>query len=256
MARRWKRKFLGWLFTAVVMLAIVLLAGYLAAVYRPGRYDPRPLSESQALAAEDFAVKLSQDLYNNSYLPQPFTIRLDQRAANDFLLLRDEDPLIQRLAQHAPQTLRKPQVSFSDKSVYVMGEVAAGGVASIITIALEFAAAENGQVRVRLAAVSLGALPVPRTALRGQLPRLERKLTRTQQRSRQYEQNDDIEGQERHLVDDLMMETLPGLAELVRTGQLTVPARFRATKDGRWLRVTQIEVGEGFMTIEITPEED
>ena len=256
MARRWQRKFFGWLFTSTIIPAVITLVAYLAAVYRPSGYNPRPLTESQALAAEDFAVKLSQDFYNNSYLPEPFTIRLDQRTVNDFLLLRDEDPLIQRLAQHAPQTLRKPQVNFADKSVYVMGEVVAGGVASILTVALEPAGTEDGQLRVRLAAVSLGALPVPRAALRGQLPRLERKLAQAQRRSRQYEDNNHEGGEERHLVDDLLVETLPGLAELLRQGQITAPGRFRATSDGRWLRVTQVEVGEGFMTIEITPEED
>lgn len=244
-ARLWR-----WGLRGVIVLAGGLVAVYLALVYRPGAYDPRPLSEAQALEAEQLGYKLSQDLYNNSFLPEPFTITLVERRVNDLLLLGNEDPLVRRLSKQDRWALGKPQVSFADDHVYIMALVERAGVESILTVALAPVTTDDGQLQVQLESIKVGAVPVPAGVLRRKLAQ------RAGRRAPQAGDDDQDANVEDELLTYLSATVWPSVDEWVQPREGAGPLRFRVASDGRWLRVTDVDVGDGRMAIEFTPEND
>jgi len=162
--RNWHRWWKwGTIATATVLL-VALAAGWLMFQHIPAWYHPLEIPPEQVQSVRDDFVgtfdRLSE-LLNTS--PGPFEFRLRQDQVNAWLVSREQMwPESRRWL--SPQ-LSDPQVIVDRSGVRLGATFRHGGVRSVLSAQFEVHA-DQGGVAVKLAGVSAGSLPMPRSKVR------------------------------------------------------------------------------------------
>lgn len=231
--RRWFR-ILGACCAGLIML---LVAVWLTFQHKPGWYQPARVAESELQSVRDSLTEANLEFSSGLAGGKPFDFSLDAQRVNQWIAAREH--IYPEAKPWVPAWIRDPVVAFEDGRLILAGLVELEGWKAVASAHVAVELAEES-VRVRLAGVHGGSLPIPLSSGDRALGELARRSA----------VSDDAVPQALRDLADEMRGRAP--SEVLREGT-SVKNRFEYPDGRRLFRILKCEFNDGTMTLRIEP---
>lgn len=162
-ARRWRRVLL----IGAGLVPVLLLGAFLALTFRPAWYQPGAVDRGRLLADKTALAQLQDDISAALNAGRTARFRLDEAQLNRWLTARGE--LWPELGAD-PEGIGQPVVRLADGVIQIAALARVRGAEGVVELAGRVEPAAEGIV-IRCEHVHLGAVPIPRDWVLGQVSR-------------------------------------------------------------------------------------
>ncbi len=246
----WKKRLVKIVIVVVIAAIVgVLLAigAMLAVAHKPRAYHPVALTTEQEDRIDHVINIKGSEIISGAGYRQPYEVFFEEELINGILLHSEtRDFLRQTLGQNA--FMRDPQVAFTDDGIDIMGAVTYQELETVVTLRLRPAVNAQGNLQFELSSIRAGAMPIPEAYLREKLMALTEKL---ESKKTSFQPNG--RPQEKRQVVEQFARFLPAVQDLIKTGRAEVTGTFRPTSDDIDVKVTDIQLTQGKLTLRLTP---
>lgn len=218
-------------------LIVSLVAVWLTFQHKPSWYQPARVTESELQSVRDSLTDANLEFNTGLASGQPFDFSLDAKRVNQWIAAREH--IYPEAKPWVPSWVRDPVVAFEDGELILAGMVEFEGWKAVASAHMAVELAEES-VRVRLAGVRGGSLPIPLSSGDRALGDLARRSTMS---------DDPLPEALRHLTDE-MRARAP--SDVLREGT-SVANRFEYPDGKRLFRILKCQFNDGTMTLRIEP---
>jgi len=234
-----------------LLTAIAAITLYKIVTYIPKDYQPQPVDLARQEQINHYADKKMEELYNGLQIPEPFSIRFEQKPLNELLMLAQEQHWFGKNADL--KKLQDPQISFIEGRFKLMARVRRDKLTGVLTIGIKPWITENGQICILLDQVKLGALLIPDSVLN---PYLQRGLAKLESFRQRKSETKRLRKSREQAADDWLSDTLekwqPKLDEFIKTQKVLTDAGFKA--DDTWVRILELTMDHEQLEIKLAPQ--
>jgi hypothetical protein len=167
--RRWGKWLIRGTLGVLALLLIVGVGGWLAIARVPSWYVPVEVSHADLTRVRNSLPNTYQAVNERIIAGEAFEFSIPERLVSEWIVARGE--LYPEAHGWLPDWLRDPVVSFQDGHCVVGARIDYRGWQTILGIHLEVECSAD-EVRVRVARLTAGSVPIPLTRLTGPLQEL------------------------------------------------------------------------------------
>jgi hypothetical protein len=247
--KKWIKILLLALGASILIVVILAITLYKMVTYVPAGYQPEPVDLTRQEQINHYADKKMEELYNSLQIPEPFTIRFEQKPLNELLMLAQKQRWFGKNVEF--KHLQQPQISFTKGRVSLMTRVQRGKRTALLTISIKPWLTEEDQMCITLDQVKLGALPIPQSLLK---PYFQRGLARLEsiRKTKAQTQGHSRDQARSNWLGETLEKCQPGLQELIDTQKVLTHAGFKT--DDTWVEIQEIQLEDGKLEIKLAPQ--
>ncbi|MBN2210678.1 MAG: hypothetical protein JW709_04705 [Sedimentisphaerales bacterium] len=231
----------------VVALAVLAIGAFLAVTRRPSAYHPAPLTAEQETLIDHVINIKGSEIISGAGYREPYEVFFEQDLINGILLHSETRSFMeQTLGKNA--FMRDPQVAFTPDGIDIMAAITYDDLDTVMTLRLRPGVNAAGNLEFELTSIRAGAMPIPESYLREKLLTLTEKLDN---KKTSFQPNG--HAQEKRQVVEQFTRFIPAVQDLIKTGRAEVKGTFQPTTDDIDVKVTNIQVTHGKLTLLLTP---